>query len=266
MKISLIVPVYNAGSYIGAFLESVTAQTLDGIQVILVDDRGSDDSINIARKYIREHPSEKEFIILDAGTNRGPGGARNLGIEKAAGEYLVFADSDDLLEPEYCEALYTAAKKHDADIVCCDARYGDKILSNRAVHTGILEKKSRKKTLAGFVTYLWTYAFRREFILENGIRFPLQRSAEDSCFVTCSWLSARSSAYIERPLYRYIPRDTSVSRVKERARWKNRINSFCKVKEYAKEKNIYRQYRCAIDRLCFKKGTLLAIKDYLTNL
>lgn len=127
MKISLIVPVYNAGSYIGAFLESVTAQTLDGIQVILVDDRGSDDSINIARKYIREHPSEKEFIILDAGTNRGPGGARNLGIEKAAGEYLVFADSDDLLEPEYCEALYTAAKKHDADIVCCDARYGDKI-------------------------------------------------------------------------------------------------------------------------------------------
>jgi hypothetical protein len=140
------------------------------------------------------------------------------------------------------------------------------IRETMAVHTGILEKKSRKKTLAGFVTYLWTYAFRREFILENGIRFPLQRSAEDSCFVTCSWLSARSSTYIERPLYRYIPRDTSVSRVKDRARWKNRINSFCKVKEYAKEKNIYRQYRCAIDRLCFKKGTLLAIKDYLTNL
>lgn len=266
MKVSVIVPVYNAEQYIIPCLDSLLRQTIDDIEIILVDDHGQDDSIDIARNYIKDKVTDKTIIILDGQSNLGPGGARNLGINQARGEYLIFVDSDDLPEPDYCESLYNAAHQNNADFACCDAYCGDKILSNKHIHTGNLNKKDRKKTLANYITYLWTYAFRREFIIENGICFPLLRSAEDSYFVTCSILMAASSVHIDKPLYQYIIHDTSVSHVKDKKRWKNRIASFRKVKDFARQKGLYRQYHCIINWLCFKKGTLLAIRDFLTNL
>lgn len=266
MKVSVIVPVYNAEQYIIPCLESLFKQTMDDIEILLVNDHGQDDSIDIARNYIKNNNTDKTTIIIDGQSNLGPGGARNLGINQARGEYLIFVDCDDLPEPDYCESLYNAAHQYNADFACCDAYCGDKILSNKSIHTGYLNKKNRKITLANYITYLWTYAFRREFIIENGILFPLLRSAEDSYFVTCCILMANYSVHIDKPLYHYIIHDTSISHVKDKKRWKNRIASFRKVKDFAKQKDLYSQYRCIINWLCFKKGTILAIKDFLTNL
>ena len=116
-KVTLIIPIYNAASYIEACLASLVAQTMDDIEVLLVDDHGRDDSMEVAQQFIEAHPSGKTFRMLATLHNMGPGAARNVGISAAQGEYIGFVDSDDVVAPDFCEQLYNAAKQHDADMV-----------------------------------------------------------------------------------------------------------------------------------------------------
>ena len=85
-KISIIIPIYNAGPYIEACLASIVAQTLDNIEVLLVDDHGRDDSMERAQRFVDTHPGNKTFRFLATPHNMGPGPARNIGIEAAQGE------------------------------------------------------------------------------------------------------------------------------------------------------------------------------------
>ena len=91
--VSIIIPVYNAGPYIEACMASLVAQTLDNIEVLLVDDHGRDDSMELARRFVEAHPSGKTFRFLTTPHNMGPGPARNVGIEAAQGEYVAFVDN-----------------------------------------------------------------------------------------------------------------------------------------------------------------------------
>ena len=268
-KVSIIIPVFGAAATITGCIDSVLAQSLDDIEVILVDDHGHDDSIEKARKHIEGYQGGKRFVFTETLTNSGPGSARNKGIETASGEYLSFLDSDDTLEPGYCLALYEAATTVHADIACCDAwkhsGSGRNLLSNPAFESGKLSGTARKKILRNMVTYLWTYMFRREFLEDNDIRFPASRSAEDSCFVCCCWLMAANAAKVGSPLYNYVEAPQSLSRKKDTLRWQNRLDSFRSLEHYTKEHGIYRKYRGIVGLLVFKKGWLLAVKDYLTN-
>ena len=99
---SIIIPVYNASSYIEGCIASLMAQTLDDIEILLIDDHGSDDSMERAQRFIETHPSGKIFRLLSTPNNSGPGPARNVGIESAQGEYIGFVDSDDVVEVDFC--------------------------------------------------------------------------------------------------------------------------------------------------------------------
>ena len=95
-KLSIIIPVYNAGPYIEACMEALVAQTMDDIEVLLVDDHGSDDSMERARRFVDTYLGNKNFCFLATPHNMGPGPARNVGIEAAQGEYIAFIDSDEI--------------------------------------------------------------------------------------------------------------------------------------------------------------------------
>ena len=114
-KVSVIIPVYGARDTIAACLDTVLEQTLDEIEAILVDDHGPDDSIAAARAHLQDYSGPKRFRFIETPANAGPGAARNLGIEAASGEFVAFLDSDDTLEPDFCQALYEAARQADAD-------------------------------------------------------------------------------------------------------------------------------------------------------
>ena len=105
-KLSIIIPVYAASQTLESCLESVLAQTLDEIEVVLVDDHGPDDSIALAREYLKDYAGPKRFLFTETLVNAGPGPARNKGLETASGEYVAFLDSDDRLDPAFCEKLY----------------------------------------------------------------------------------------------------------------------------------------------------------------
>ena len=270
VKVSLVIPVYNAAAHIGACLASVQAQTLDEIEAILVDDHGPDDSIAVARQLLADYTGPKQFRFATTTANAGPGPARNHGIQVASGEYVAFLDSDDTLAPDFCQRLYEAAVHAEADMafgaISFDLPDGSStVRHNPPVQDGPFEGKAKRAYLRRFKSYFTTYLYRRSLLLERGIRFPETHSAEDSCFLICSLLSARRIAGDDRAVYHYAIHSSSTSQRKDPARWKNRLASFRTMVAFAREKGLFRPYRGTLRLLVLKKGYLLAAKDFLTN-
>ena len=117
IKVSVIVPVYNVEKFIDKCLNSLVNQTLKEIEIIVVNDGSPDNSQKIIDEYVKKYPDKIKSFIKE---NGGQGSARNMGIEKAVGEYISFVDSDDWLDLDTLEKMYFLAKKDKSDIVICD--------------------------------------------------------------------------------------------------------------------------------------------------
>ena len=126
-EVSIIVPVYNASEYIIPCIESLISQTLDDIEIILVDDHGQDDSISKVQSFVSEYKGSKSFVFAETPHNSGPGAARNVGLKCANGEYIAFVDSDDTIDADFCETLHRIAVEHSSDLACCDIAINQKI-------------------------------------------------------------------------------------------------------------------------------------------
>lgn len=255
-EVSVIVPVYNSSKYIVCCLESLAGQTLENMEVILVDDHGTDDSMEKARDFVSSYAGGKSFVFAETLKNSGPGAARNVGIELAKGEYVAFVDSDDYVEPTYCEELYGVASAAGADLACCDIQIGEEVKRNADV-------SDKPYFLKHFVSYFTTFVYKRTMLDAKGLRFPNGASAEDTCFLTCCILSANKVAQIHKPLYHYVLHNESVSRKKNRRRAFARLNSIKSIIHFAKRNGCYSQYRCALTLLLLKKGYGMAVKDLL---
>ena len=267
--ISLIVPVYNAASYIEACLASLMAQTMDDIELLLVDDHGSDNSIQLAQAYLEAHPTSKQVRFLATPRNMGPGAARNVGIHAARGEYVGFVDSDDVVSPNFCEQLYAAAIARDADLAYCQAQLvkPDEVLPihNPVIEGGAFEGERRRFFLTRYITLFVSFLYRRSLLDEYGIVFPYTRSAEDSYFLTCALLAAQRIACVDEPLYQYLVHEESLSEVRNPKRYADKIKSFDLLLDFAKEKGLYAANKTELDYIYLKKGYLLSLLTYLYN-
>ena len=107
--ISIIVPIYNAETYLAACIESLIAQTKKELEIILVDDESTDSCLTIAQNYAKKDP---RIIVLQQ-PHAGQSVARNLGLKHAKGEYISFVDADDRLAPDWCEKHLNAIKDVD---------------------------------------------------------------------------------------------------------------------------------------------------------
>lgn len=116
IKISIIVPIYNAEKYLHRCLDSIESQSFKNFEVLLIDDGSTDHSFEICKEYAEK---DKRFQAMHK-TNEGVGAARKYGIDHACGEYTIHVDPDDWIEPEMLEHLYEKAYNEEADIVICD--------------------------------------------------------------------------------------------------------------------------------------------------
>lgn len=271
VKISVILPVYGVAEYIGACVQSLLAQTLDDVEFLFVDDHGPDDSIAIARRAIAGHPREHQFRFLRPDRNLGAGMARNFGINDARGQYIAFIDPDDTVEPDMLETLYAKALSADADICCCqmlkcfpDGSTGD-LLVNPKVPDGPLSHHSRAFILTHYVSLFASMIYRREMVIANGIRFPEDRAADDSFFVSCAWMTARSVVYVDRPLYHYLIRPGSVTTTLQSDKYLKRLAVFAKLMQYAKGHGVYTEFKPELDFMYLKKGYLSSVANYIRN-
>ena len=119
MKLSVIVPVYKAEAYLDRCVGSLLGQTLEAMEIILVDDGSPDNSGALCETFAEKYPDRVRCLHID---NGGQGRARNLGMEIAQGEFLGFVDSDDWVEPGMYERLLDAAENEQADVVVCGIR------------------------------------------------------------------------------------------------------------------------------------------------
>ena len=191
IKVSVIIPVYNAEDYIGECLESIINQTLKEIEIICVNDGSTDGSSKVLEEYRKK---DSRIIVIDQ-TNSGAGAARNNGLRYARGEYLSILDSDDFFEPTMLEEAYSRAHDEDLDIIvfACDL-YDNNEKSYRpcsyAIHDNLLPDFQpfagadvKKDIFKLFVGWSWDKLFRRSFIEENGLTFQEQRTTNDMLFV-----------------------------------------------------------------------------------
>ncbi|MCD8288784.1 MAG: glycosyltransferase [Prevotella sp.] len=112
IKVSVVVPVYNVSAYVTACLTSVMDQTYQNIECILVDDCGTDDSMEICANLISAYQGDKEFVVIHHEKNRGLSAARNTGTAASTGDYVFYLDSDDMLYPDCIERMVNAVAKH----------------------------------------------------------------------------------------------------------------------------------------------------------
>ena len=271
VKVSVILPVYGVAEYIEACVQSLLAQTLDEVEFLFVDDHGPDNSIELARKAIAGHRREGQFRFLRPDHNLGAGMARNFGIPEAQGEYISFIDPDDTVEPDMLESLYNHAKDLDADICCCymqkcypDGSTGE-FLVNPRVGEGSLSHEVRAFVLTRYVSLFASMIYRRSMVEENAIRFPEDRAADDSFFVSCVWMKARSIAYVDRPLYHYLIRPGSVTTTLQSDKYRKRLAVFGKLMQYAKSHGVYDEFKPEIDYMYLKKGYLSSVANHVRN-
>lgn len=229
-KISVIVPVYNIEKYLSECLDSIAAQTLEGIQVILVDDGSEDSSGKICRDFAAAHPNFEYHYKENGGT----ASARNMGLEYASGEYIGFVDSDDWIEPEMFETMYRVAKEADADILFCkmaglgdyvDVPAGvyDKTGICDVIYPSILPHVIPSGTFRTMDWGNWSRLYRRKMVHGNHIQFcNRSRRCEDFAFsVECAIHADCYAVLNGGELYHYRPNENSKSRSYSKNMWQS---------------------------------------------
>ena len=114
-KISVIIPVYNTSKLLRRCLDSVINQTYKNLEIILINDGSTDDSLSICKEYSQ---NDSRIILIDK-ENEGGGKARNAGLDRATGDYIAFVDSDDYIDPDMYSVLMNNLKTSEADISTC---------------------------------------------------------------------------------------------------------------------------------------------------
>ena len=162
-KVSVIIPVYNTDKYLRECIESVISQTLQDIEILLINDGSTDNSGEICDEYAKKDLRIKVFHQ----TNLGVSAARNNGIDNAEGEYLYFLDSDDMIGENFLEFAYNVAKANDSDLTVCDDR------------NYLFRQRKDLIVTATYGTFV-----KNEFLkLHSDIRFPVGiQPAEDGVF------------------------------------------------------------------------------------
>lgn len=214
-KISVIIPVYNAEQYLEECIESLKKQTIgfENLQVILVDDGSTDNSRKIIEDFSKIN-SNIISIYLEKSHSIG-GFARNKGIEKATGEYLMFLDSDDCYTLNACELMYNMATEKGADIVTANYRcmWWNGELWNKPMFDKDKYKSQELKGASEEYFYLYCQSaclklFDTKLIKENNIEFLSGIPAEDAYFTTKALLNSKKIWYLSEEIYYYRRRNS----------------------------------------------------------
>ena len=206
-KVSVIIPIYNVEKYLEECLDSVVNQTFKDIEIICVNDGSTDNSLQILEEYALK--DNRIYIINQK--NRGVSVARNNGIKKAHGEYICFIDPDDIYPTDdILEVLYNTAINNKV-LICggewADFESGNKILNQnfREIDTDYLFSENK---IINFKDYQFPYGFqrflyKRNFIIENNIYFPLYKRFEDPLFLINAMIKASQFYAIDKITYGY---------------------------------------------------------------
>ena len=223
-RISIIVPVYKAENVLAKCVDSVLAQTFADWELLLIDDGSPDGSGALCDDYAGQDDRVRVFHK----PNGGVSSARNLGMEEARGDLILFIDADDWIEPHTCETLLRALEEAGADSAGC-AHWniqpgGEKWAESGALPAGVYDAGAIRKGIVDRLLgqrlgkpgevlngFIWRFLFSRAIIIDHDIRFS-GAYLEDELFLMEYFCLARKLAMVDEPLYYYLQNPASVTR------------------------------------------------------
>ncbi len=225
--VSVIVPMYNVEDYIAECLQSLLNQTLENIEVIVVDDCSTDNSVEVVKKFLPKFGDRLNLISLKPNTGCASV-PRNFALNAAKGKYIYFLDSDDFIDKTALEDFYKIAEEFNADVVhsekCfiheeIDGKIKDELASTQTgkfVEEPTFETSDIGERVNAFIKkrFLWwgcNKLFRRDFLIANKIQFPQMTSYEDLVFSFCCLITAKNYVRVPFVSYHYRIRKTSLS-------------------------------------------------------
>ncbi len=198
--ISVIIPVYNREKYIKNCLDILLNQTYKNLEIIVVDDGSSDNSV----KIIKQYPSVK---LIEHTENKGQSEARNTGMENATGKYIHFMDDDDEINCTFYENLLKASEENNADMSCCGiihqkSKGKSQIFNKLKVHTNLQDKLTA--TYVGKWGYVVRYLFRADFLKKHHLQFEKGTLIEDLPFSFQAVFYANKLVTVPNAEYLYV--------------------------------------------------------------
>lgn len=253
IKVSIVVPVYNAEKYLEKCLQPLVNQTLPEIEILCVDDGSKDSSSQIIDQYAQTYPEKVKAFHKE---NGGEWSARTYGLKKAVGEYVGFMDNDDVPEITWAEKLYEAAQKNDADIAFCGYDRVDldtgKIVATEMTQYGTMNKQVDFND--DFIVYanpsLWNKIYRRERVKDA--EFLPFRGCNDTLFLIHSYIDGvKKLTFIPDVLYHYSLRSSSQIHNMNRQDIENLKKYLLVTKEKAIQKGIYDEFKDCMEEMAF---------------
>ena len=247
--ISVIIPLYNAEKYIGECLNSILSQTFQDFEVIVVDDRSTDNSVAVVQGYAPKFNGRLQ--IMQTQKNSGGGGyvPRNIGLKLSRGEYICFVDADDFIIETALEIFYMAATQFNADIVYTSAYYlyysNEKFATIFDVETSLMKQENYEEKITvtidepnknlyrlllkgeygGLFHMPWVKFVQRTLLIENKIEFPKIISGGD--FIWSIQLLYHSKRFLRLPIALYFYRDDTPESVTRKKHISNKQISKC---------------------------------------
>lgn len=247
---SVVVIVYNDEARLPTAVRSVLEQTLRSVEVVIVDDHSTDGSYEVAARLAAEHPDRVRAYRLPVNSG-GCGAPRNQGIRETRGEYVLFLDSDDVLERNACRNMLEAAETTGADLVSglCVRVHVDTRTRKEVkwypwlyTRTRTLDSVSELPDLLVYDTLSTNKCYRRDFLVDNGLLFPVGIHYEDLFFSAQAYAAARRITLIPNRVYDW--------NVVEKAATKSISNRRAEIANFAHRMEIHRR----VDRLLADKG------------
>lgn len=215
-KISVIMPMYNVEPYVETAIRSVLEQTFRDFELILIDDCSTDRTLEIAKSF--DDPRIKIIRLeKNLGGEKGAGAVRNVGLERAEGEYIYFMDSDDAILPKGLELLITAVRKTNADVAVGMMDFiaenpafrslsDVKLIPNDEKSNEPIESDLKKRILSGYCrnklpTGACIYLYRHQFLIDNDIKYGDAFIHEDGVFMLEVHCATNKTVKVEEPFY-----------------------------------------------------------------
>ena len=270
MRVSVIMPVYNAEGCLPVALDSLKSQSFRDFEVVFVDDCSTDGTPSVLEAFKKE--SDISCKIVRQEVNGGVAAARNKGLEAAEGDYLAFLDADDRMEPEELEKAVAKAEEVAADIVGWDWTLGfekNGRYMRQADYDAPLQ--ALKNLMGGTMRWnLWLFLVKQKLLIDNNIRFiEGANMGEDMMVMIKAFAKARNVVQIHEPLYRYnAVSQTSLSRQFSEERRAEIMANLSEVEKTVEDSQYSSDLKDYVDYLkLFLKLPLLISpdkKDYLT--
>ncbi len=268
-EISIIIPVYNVEKYIERCVNSLTNQTFQSIEIILVDDSSTDSSLEICKK-LAEKDARIKVIHKE---NEGAGKARNAALKLATGKYIGFVDSDDYVAPDMFKVLYEKAEKYNSDLILSGVSFvngntfseeGNNVTKNyfeEDTHFDTEDAiKELKMGIIGSLPYdaddskygmsIWKNLFRHEIIQKNNLYFESEREklSEDALFMVDFVACIKKATGIKEAFYNYCRNGESISKSYKKDKFEKSLVFIKEVEKRFKKDIVSEKYQIYLYR------------------